>query len=180
MGLARDLVELEARIRGRPDIDLFAPIAQGGLLRTPECSSVLARIDSMEPTSILRLCLQALRIQHEEMRPRLLDAELVATLPPDTPGLARPTENVMREMIDRTQREIIFWLRADRTRLGHAAGGRSFARGRSNRDLRSQPRRGGAYSRGLAVGYAATEDFLRSRAIGCCPLCLDAREMSAG
>jgi len=55
----------------------------------------------------MRLCLQALRIQHDEMRPKLLDAELVATLPPETPGIARPTERVVREMIDRAAKEII-------------------------------------------------------------------------
>jgi hypothetical protein len=37
MGLARDLVELESRIRERTDIDLFAPVDRGGLLSAPEC-----------------------------------------------------------------------------------------------------------------------------------------------
>jgi phosphatidylserine/phosphatidylglycerophosphate/cardiolipin synthase-like enzyme len=41
------------------------------------------------------------------MRPRLIEAELVATLPPDTPGIARPTERVIREMIERASNEII-------------------------------------------------------------------------
>jgi len=107
MGLARDLVELEARLRERTDVALFSPIEQSGLLSTPECASMLARIVSTEPVSVLRLCLQALRIQHEELRSRLLDAELVATLPPDTPGLARPTDRVVLEMITRARGEII-------------------------------------------------------------------------
>ena len=107
MGLARDLVELEARIRERQEVDLFVPIDQGGLLAAPECASMLTRITATDAPSVMRLCLQALQIQHEEIRPRLLDAELVATLPPETPGIARPTELVVREMIDRAGDEII-------------------------------------------------------------------------
>jgi hypothetical protein len=34
MGLPRDLVELEAWIRKRADVDLFSPIERGGLLMT--------------------------------------------------------------------------------------------------------------------------------------------------
>jgi phosphatidylserine/phosphatidylglycerophosphate/cardiolipin synthase-like enzyme len=68
---------------------------------------MLARIRATDSASVMRLCLQALRIQHEELRPKLLDAELVATLPPETPGIARPTGRVVREMIDRATTEII-------------------------------------------------------------------------
>jgi phosphatidylserine/phosphatidylglycerophosphate/cardiolipin synthase-like enzyme len=107
MGLARDLVELEARLRDRADVDLFAPIERGGLLSTPECASLLSRIALTESVAVVRLCLQALRIQHEEIRPKLLDAEVVATLPPETPGIARPTERVVREMISGGTKEII-------------------------------------------------------------------------
>jgi len=107
MGLARDLVKLEAGLRDRWDIDLFAPFERSGLLGTPECASMLGRMRSTDPASVMRLCLQALRIQHEELRPKLLDAELVATLPPETPGIARPTERVLREMIDGATTEII-------------------------------------------------------------------------
>jgi phosphatidylserine/phosphatidylglycerophosphate/cardiolipin synthase-like enzyme len=107
MGLARDLVELEARLRERADVDLFAPIDRGGLLTTPECGTMLPRMRTTDPPSVMRLCLQALRIQHEELLPKLLDAELVATLPPATPGIARPTERVVREMIGGAATEII-------------------------------------------------------------------------
>jgi phosphatidylserine/phosphatidylglycerophosphate/cardiolipin synthase-like enzyme len=107
MGLARDLVDLEARIRGQADVDLFAPLERGGLLEASECAGMLSRIRSASPASVMRLCLQALRIQHDELRPRLLDAEVVATLPPDTPGLARPTERVVHEMISSAAQEII-------------------------------------------------------------------------
>jgi len=37
----------------------------------------------------------------------LLEAELVATLPPDTPGIARPTDRVLQEMLTPPIKEII-------------------------------------------------------------------------
>lgn len=107
MGMARDLVELEARLRDHAEVDLFAPVERGGLVTVPECASMLARIRITDPVSVMRLCLQALRIQYEELRPKLLDAELVATLPPETPGIARPTERVVRQMIDGAATEVI-------------------------------------------------------------------------
>jgi len=128
MALARDLVELEERLRGREDVDLFAPVEGSGLLATPECASVLGRIRLADPASVMRLCLQALRIQHEELKPRLMDAELVATLPPETPGIARPTERVVREMIDGAATEVVLlgYELTDRSLLGllAAAAGR--------------------------------------------------------
>jgi phosphatidylserine/phosphatidylglycerophosphate/cardiolipin synthase-like enzyme len=107
MALARDLVEVEERIRSEPRIDLFAPPVPGELFAIPECASLIARLNDSQPETVIRLCLQALAIQRAELEPRLLDAELVATLPPDTPGLARPTERVVREMIGRAKTEII-------------------------------------------------------------------------
>src|SRR5262249_46548428 len=62
MGLARDLVELEARLRDHADVDLFAPVERGRLLASPECARILGRIRSTDPASVMRLCLQALRI----------------------------------------------------------------------------------------------------------------------
>jgi phosphatidylserine/phosphatidylglycerophosphate/cardiolipin synthase-like enzyme len=56
---------------------------------------------------VVRLCLQALTIQRSQFEPHLVNAELVATLPPETPGLARPTEGVVREMIGRATSEVI-------------------------------------------------------------------------
>src|SRR5438067_1454582 len=110
MALARDLVELESQLRGRVDVDLFSPTERSGLLGIPECALMLAGIAAFrpgDPAAVMRLCLQALRIQNDEMRPKLLDAEFVATLPPDTPGIARPTERVVHEMLSRATKEII-------------------------------------------------------------------------
>ncbi len=97
-------------LRERTDVDLFAPIQRSGLLTTPEAASMLARMTApgpMDAAAVMRLCLQALRVQHDEVKPRLLEAELVATLPPDTPGIARPTERVLHEMLRAHVREII-------------------------------------------------------------------------
>jgi phosphatidylserine/phosphatidylglycerophosphate/cardiolipin synthase-like enzyme len=55
----------------------------------------------------MRLCLQALRIQHDEQKPKVLDAELVATLPPEAPGLARPTQRAVWQMVEYATTAII-------------------------------------------------------------------------
>jgi len=109
MGIARDLVELEDRLRGL-GVDLFAPVEQGGLLDAAVANTVLRRVESFgfdDPMSVMRLCLQTLRVQHDEMAPRFLKAELVATLPPDVPGIARPTGQVLFEMLHQQAREAI-------------------------------------------------------------------------
>lgn len=111
MGLARDLTELDTRLRLRKDIDPFLPVDQSGMLSSPECALMAERLASAaqwgDPTAVMRLCFQALRIQHELLRPHLLDAELVATLPPSMPGIARPTQAVVREMIRQATSEVI-------------------------------------------------------------------------
>ncbi|MEX2376390.1 MAG: phospholipase D-like domain-containing protein [Dehalococcoidia bacterium] len=110
MGLARDLVELEKQLRERDTVDPFLPIGQSGVLSSPECAEMTERLipaASLEPAALLHLCLQVLRIQHDLLRHRLLDAELVATLPPGTPGIARPTKPVVREMVGRATSEVI-------------------------------------------------------------------------
>jgi phosphatidylserine/phosphatidylglycerophosphate/cardiolipin synthase-like enzyme len=107
MGLARDLAALESLFRERGDIDLFAPIEQSNLGSMPEFAGLLPRIVLTEPAAVVRLCLQALRVQHDEIRPRLIDAELVATLPSDSPGIARPTASVVTEMVTSATREVI-------------------------------------------------------------------------
>ena len=110
MGIPRDIVSLEETLRSNKDIDLFAPMERGGILDSPEASTLLRRIreaDLCNPVQVLRLCLQALRIQHDELIPQLIEAELVATLPPEIPGIARPTVQVIREMLHPHSREVI-------------------------------------------------------------------------
>src|SRR5262249_23773553 len=97
-------------LRQRPEINLFAPLEHSGLLASPEARTVLSALETVgpkEPAALMRLCLQALRIQRDELAPRLLEAELVATLPPGTPGIARRRERVLREMLASSSREII-------------------------------------------------------------------------
>lgn len=109
MALARDVVELAARLRDSGGTDAFAPMARGGLLESSEFNDVASRIvgGSISSDSAVRLCLQALSIQRDELSAKLIDAELVATLPEETPGIARPTESVVREMVGSAQNEII-------------------------------------------------------------------------
>lgn len=101
MSLARDLVALDQQLR-REGVDPFASLEEGGLLSAAETAGVLGRLESLayaDPARVLRLCLQAMRVQHDELKPRLLEAELVATLPPEVPGIARPTSQVLIEML---------------------------------------------------------------------------------
>lgn len=110
MGLARELVELEERLRDRVDVDPFLPLEQSGVPSSADCAELTKRLAPREPwggADVLRLCLQVLRVQHDLLRPRLLDAELVATLPAGTPGIARPTEAVVREIVNGAKSEII-------------------------------------------------------------------------
>jgi phosphatidylserine/phosphatidylglycerophosphate/cardiolipin synthase-like enzyme len=89
---------------------LFSPKGREALLASPEASSVLRRIKETglsDPAEVMRLCLQALRIQHSEIAPQQVAAEFVATLPPDMPGIARPTRQVLLEMLKPPAREVI-------------------------------------------------------------------------
>ena len=98
------------RLREGNRVDPFLPVERSGMSSSSECAEITARLapaDLREAGAVTRLCLQVLRIQHDLLRPRLLDAELVATLPPGTPGIARPTEFVVREMLQRATTEII-------------------------------------------------------------------------
>lgn len=110
MGLPRDIVELEEVLRLDASVDLFAPIDRGSLLESAHVNSILEHLREVgfrDPISVMQLCLQALRVQHQEMAPRLVEAELVATLPPEIPGVARTTGQVIREMLRPDMREVI-------------------------------------------------------------------------
>lgn len=153
MALPRDLVELEQALRAR-GVDLFVPVERSGLLDEPDVRSLTMSMQSFDfddPTSVLRLCLQALRVQHDEMAALLVEAELVATLPPDMPGLVRTTAQVVREMIRQAEKEVILLgyelTDLDMVRLLAEASGRGAEvilisdreRGASGRVLRAWP-----------------------------------------
>jgi len=110
MGIPRDIVSLEKALRLNNNIDLFASIERGGILSSPETNTLLRQLQEsnpLNPAQVLRLCLQALRIQYTELAPQLIKAELVATLPPGIPGIARPTAQVIRDMLSPHASEVI-------------------------------------------------------------------------
>ena len=110
MGIPRDLAKLEETLRIEDRVDLFAPIERSGLRDSPLANALTEHLRGMrfpEPERTLRLCLQALRVQHEELSGRLIDAELVATLPLGMPGIARTTDQVLTEMMRPPVEEVI-------------------------------------------------------------------------
>ncbi len=110
MGTARDLVELERALRAEGAFDPFAPAGHGGLGESPAAASLiehLGRVNFSDPERTLRLCLQALSVQREELTTSASEAELVATLPPGLPGLARTTAQVVSEMLRPPLGEVI-------------------------------------------------------------------------
>ena len=110
MGIPRDLVQLEAALRIGGLVDPFSPVGHSGLVESPAARSMIERIRGArfcDPVRTLRLCLQALRVQHEEIAPTLVETELVATLPPEMPGIARTTGQILREMLRPPVEEVI-------------------------------------------------------------------------
>lgn len=101
MALPRTLVELSDLLATRGGLDLFAPGARERLRQQPEAAPVLPRLQPItaSPESLLVTILQALAIQRDEADRQRVDVELVATLPVGAPGLARPTNQVIREML---------------------------------------------------------------------------------
>jgi phosphatidylserine/phosphatidylglycerophosphate/cardiolipin synthase-like enzyme len=109
MSRARELVQLEAHLRAS-GIDVFSPTAEAALLNDAQYATVFGRFQhnsSISPSAAVLLCLQSLRVQSNDLSPRLINAELVATLPPETPGNVRPTNRVVREMVANARAEII-------------------------------------------------------------------------
>ena len=110
LGVPRDLVKLEESLRTEGSVDMFAPLDQGGLRESPSASALsehLCRVGFLEPERTMRLCLQALAVKHEEMAVHSASAELVATLPPEMPGIARTTDQVLMEMLRTPVEEVI-------------------------------------------------------------------------
>lgn len=110
MSLARQLSELEERLREHGDGLLFTAEGRATLQLLPEFASTAAAVATSGPLSAEQtaiLCLQALRIAHSVAEPRTIAAEFVATLPPDTPGIVRSTSQVVATMLSAARREII-------------------------------------------------------------------------
>lgn len=110
MGLARDLVNLAAALRSEDNVDVFAPIERSGLMDSARVGKLvehLRRKGFHNPERTLRMCLQALSVQHQQLAGSSTNAELVATLPPGTPGIARTTDQVLFEMLRSPVKEVI-------------------------------------------------------------------------
>lgn len=110
MALARDLVRLSEMLRDRAEVNLFDTESSACLNANAEHASVLAQIEAqskLDARTLIKVCLQSLAIQYDELRPQLAEVELVATIPGETPGIARTTGGVVREMIRSASREIV-------------------------------------------------------------------------
>jgi phosphatidylserine/phosphatidylglycerophosphate/cardiolipin synthase-like enzyme len=70
-----------------------------------EFQSVLASFPGSAES--LMLALQALAVQEQELQPRLVDAEIVATLPTTASSAARPTHVVVAEMLASATRGLV-------------------------------------------------------------------------
>ncbi len=98
--------QLESTGRGQR---LFDPDAREFLAGTPEFQDLArnAAKTSLSPETFGLLALRALAKHHEELAPRLADAELVATFPGAGTISARHTEQVVREMIQGCRTELV-------------------------------------------------------------------------
>lgn len=104
MALSRDIVSLYRTLvaSGRR---LFGASAVDELTRRFEFQSILESFPG--PPEALVLALQALAVHEQELQPRLVDAEIVATLPSTSSTTARPTHVVVEEMLASASREIV-------------------------------------------------------------------------
>lgn len=111
MSFARDVVSLDEKLRGedRP-LDRFDSRARTGLARDPVAAALVERLAGsgvLDPVTTVLLALQALEIQHSDLKPKLIDAAFVMTLPGEVPSAGRPTAMVVREMLSNASREIV-------------------------------------------------------------------------
>jgi phosphatidylserine/phosphatidylglycerophosphate/cardiolipin synthase-like enzyme len=109
MTIARDIVTFAERLKGH-SVDLFNPNDQDRIETYPEAIEIAERLSDQsvaQPWKVLRLALQALRIQQEEEAENKVDVEFVATLPARFPQPARATRQVIQEMLRPQCREVI-------------------------------------------------------------------------
>lgn len=84
---------------------MFGAKATEQLAHRFEFQSVMASFPA--PAESLVIALQALAVQEQELQPKLVDAEIVATLPSMASTAARPTHVVVAEMLASATREIV-------------------------------------------------------------------------
>ncbi len=109
MMIAREIVEYAERFQ-RESLDPFNPGDLSRLTALEGADEVIAGLSAggfLQPAEVLRLSLQALRIQQQENAPKASMVEFVATLPPRFPESIRATRQVIQEMITQSRREVI-------------------------------------------------------------------------
>src|SRR5690606_6239943 len=109
MSIARKIYDFEQKLREQR-IDVFSPKADISIAHFPESEIIIRHLIDQrfpDPNLALLMSLQCLRIQFSEIGHKVQDAEFVATLPKSVPGVARPTAQVIREMIESSKKEVI-------------------------------------------------------------------------
>jgi phosphatidylserine/phosphatidylglycerophosphate/cardiolipin synthase-like enzyme len=108
MSLSADAVKYFEMLgdRGTHD-EIFADDVLDKLGGTPDFRSLNAALEKLTSDQRLIVLLRALGTLRAEMLPHLVDAELVVTFPGHDLVSARHTAQVVRQMIDRSTREIV-------------------------------------------------------------------------
>lgn len=109
MRLPRRLVQLEERLR-QAGISAFGPKLRPFLASDPEGAGVLDGLLTRfgaSASAVLVLVVQALRVQHSLLAPRLIDAAFVATLPIPMASGVLPTRQVVLDMLSGQPTEVI-------------------------------------------------------------------------
>lgn len=105
MGIPRELADLfqDLTVEAQP---LFGRKAEAALAERSDVQAVALRMPA-DPLRVVASCLQSMAILHEQLEPRLVETEFVATLPTAATVAARSTATVVAEMLKGARREIV-------------------------------------------------------------------------
>jgi len=105
MGIPRELADLFHAVsaEGQP---LFGRSAEAALAERGDVQAAALRLPS-DPAKVVASCLQSLAVLQEQLEPRLVETEFVATLPTAATVAARSTPTVVAEMLKGARREIV-------------------------------------------------------------------------
>jgi phosphatidylserine/phosphatidylglycerophosphate/cardiolipin synthase-like enzyme len=109
MSVARNAVALSSKLRAA-SMDPFDPQDLQRIGKLPDTSAIETMISAdgeTTPSDAIRLILQALQVQAEELSPRLATVEFVATVPSGFQAQARGTREVVSEMVAEAKSEVI-------------------------------------------------------------------------
>jgi phosphatidylserine/phosphatidylglycerophosphate/cardiolipin synthase-like enzyme len=106
MSLGRDIATLYRNAVGA-GLRLFGRGVEKEMTARSDFQAVLAACPAT-PAGIIVSCMQSLAILEQELQPRLIEAEFVATLPATAnPDVARPIRLVIAEMLEGAAKEVI-------------------------------------------------------------------------